>query len=75
MDDKIKKKDNQKSFYFKDYNESTIIVKDENTKLTKISLNRVTFLFFVFFSLVFIFSIKIIYLSLHPEKIFFFRKN
>ena len=29
MDDKIKKKNNQKSFYFKDYSESTIIVKDE----------------------------------------------
>ena len=37
-------------------------------------MNRITFLFFIFISLIFIFSIKIIYLSLSPEKNFF-QKN
>ena len=41
------------------------------TKLVKVSLNRVAFLFFIFFSLMLIFSIKIIYLSLSSEKNFF----
>ena len=66
MKDKAKKK----SFYFEDYNESKIIVNNKNANLVKVSLNRVTLLFFVFFSLVFIFGIKIIYLSLYPEKDF-----
>ena len=60
----------KKSFYFEDYNESKIIVNNKNVNLVKVSLNRITLLFFVFFSLVLIFSIKLIYLSLYPEKIF-----
>ena len=60
----------KKSFYFEDYKESKIIVNNKNANLVKVSLNRVTLLFFVFFSLVFIFGIKIIYLSLYPEKDF-----
>ena len=71
MKDKAKKnKFKKKSFYFEDYNESKIIVNNKNANLVKVSLNRVTLLFFVFFSLVFIFGIKIIYLSLYPEKDF-----
>ena len=66
MKDKAKKK----SFYFEDYKESKIIVNNKNANLVKVSLNRVNLLFFVFFSLVFIFGIKIIYLSLYPEKDF-----
>ena len=63
-------KNKKKSFYFQDYTESEI--KDfYKSKGTKISLNRVTFLYFVFFSLMVIFSIKIIYLSLTPEKFFY----
>ena len=62
-------KNKKKSFYFQDYTESEI--KDfYKSKVTKVSLNRVTFLYFVFFSLMVIFSIKIIYLSLTQEKFF-----
>jgi len=61
----------KKSFYFKDYTESDIIIKNENTEIVKVSLNRLTFLSFIFFSLILIFSIKIIYLSLSPDRNFF----
>ena len=60
-------KGNKKSFYFQDYNESELIHSDKQNNI-KISLNRVTFLSFIFFSLIIIFSIKIIYLSLSKEK-------
>jgi len=60
----------KKSFYFEDYNESEI-VNNNKYKVIKISLNRVTFLSFIFFSLIFIFSIKIIYISLSPIKSFY----
>ena len=71
MNDKTKKKTKKKSFYFEDYTESETIIKNKNTKLAKVSLSGVTFLFLVFLNLIFIFSIKILYLSLHPEKNFF----
>ena len=61
----------KKGFYFKDYTESDIVVNNKDTKLVKISLNRISFLSFIFFSLILIFSIKIIYLSLTPDKNFF----
>ena len=61
----------KKGFYFKDYTESDITVNNKDTKLVKVSLNRITFLSFIFFSLILIFSIKIIYLSLSPDKNFF----
>ena len=61
----------KKGFYFKDYTESDITVNNKDTQLVKVSLNRITFLSFIFFSLILIFSIKIIYLSLSPDKIFF----
>jgi len=64
----MKKK--KKSFYFEDYTESDLINNNNNFNTVKISLNRVTFLSFIFFSLILIFSIKIIYLSLSPEKVF-----
>ena len=65
-----KKRSNGKSFYFKDYTESEL-TDNNKPKIIKILLNRVTFLSFIFFSLVLIFSIKIIYLSLSPEKSFY----
>ena len=72
MKDKDKnKKPKKKCFYFKDYTDSDIIVNNKDTKLVKVSLNRITFLSFIFFSLILIFSIKIIYLSLSPDKNFF----
>ena len=61
----------KKSFYFEDYTESEIINDSKKLNTIKISLNRVTFLSFIFFSLMFIFGIKIIYLSLAPEKFFY----
>ena len=61
----------KKSFYFEDYTELDLIDKSKNLNIIKISLNRVTFLSFVFFSIIFIFSIKIIYLSLSFDKILY----
>ena len=62
-------KNKKKSFYFEDYTESELV--DSKSNLVKISINRITFLSFIFFSLMFIFSIKIIYLSLSSEKSFY----
>ena len=67
----MKKKKKKKSFYFEDYTESELIHESDNFNVLKISLNRVTFLSFIFFSLMLIFSIKIIYLSLSPERSFY----
>jgi len=61
----------KKSFYFEDYPESALIDNNNNSNIVKISLNRVTFLSFIFFSLILIFSIKIIYLSISTEKSFY----
>ena len=61
----------KKSFYFEDYTESEIINQNKDSNILKISLNRVSFLFFIFFCLIFVFGIKIIYLSLTPEKSFY----
>ena len=63
-------KNKKKSFYFDDYAESEL---NDNNKsnIVKVSLNRVTFLSFIFFSLILIFSIKIIYLSLASENSFY----
>jgi len=72
MKNKDKNKEpKKKSFYFEDYTESEITHNNKNFNIVKISLNRVTFLSFIFFSLILIFSIKIIYLSLSPEKNFY----
>ena len=71
MNKKAKKIAKRKSFFFEDYTESQIIIKNKNSNLVKVSLNRITFLFFIFLSLILIFGTKIIYLSLSPEKNFF----
>ena len=63
----------KKSFYFEDYVESEF-TDNSKFKNIKVSLNRVTFLSFIFFSLILIFSIKIIYLSLFPNKGLFSKK-
>ena len=63
-------KNKNKTFYFEDYNESEIAYSKKHNKI-KISLNRVAFLSFIFFSLIIIFGIKIIYLSLSSEKNFY----
>ena len=71
------KKNKKKSFFFRDYNESEFFSNLKNKNYIKVSLNRVTFLFFIFLSLILIFSIKIIYLSLTPskQKVFFSENN
>jgi len=71
---KKKKTIKKKGFYFEDYTESEIIDDKNNSNSIKVSLNRATFLFFIFFSLTLIFSIKITYLSLAPEKNFYDNK-
>ena len=63
-------KNKKKSFYFEDYAEHEL-TDNNKSKIVKVLLNRVTFLSFIFFSLILIFSIKIIYLSLSPEKGFY----
>ena len=72
---KKKKKFKKKSFFFEDYNASEITFNTKNINLTKISSSRVLFLFSIFLSLIFIFSIKIIYLSLYSDKDFFSKNN
>ncbi len=74
MKHKSKKNAKQKSFFFEDYNESDIINTNKNN-IIKISSNRTIFLFFVFVSLIIIFSFKIVYLSLSPEKNFLNKNN
>ena len=69
---------NQKSFYFEDYLETN--QKNKKIKDTRISQDRIYLLFFLFFSLVVIFSIKIIFVSLknleiHNQKINLFYKT
>jgi len=68
------KNSRQKSFFFEDYIESEITDNNES-KTVKVSLSRITFLFFIFFSLIIIFSFKIIYLSLFPEKKYYSFSN
>ena len=68
MEIKNKKSNKKKSFFFKDYTEAEI-TSDQTVSFIKISLNRISFLFFIFFSLLLIFSVKIIYLSLLSDKV------
>ena len=75
MKKKQKKFIKKKSFFFKDYPDPEINFDNIQHKSVKVSLNRTTFLFFIFFSLIFIFSIKIIYLSFFSEKNVFSKKS
>ncbi len=59
---------NQKSFYFEDYLETN--QKKKNVKNSNISQDRIYLLFFLFFSLITIFSIKIIFVSLKNIEIY-----
>ena len=63
-----------KSFYFEDYTESKILEKEVYFNIVKVSYSRITFLSFIFLSLVLTCSIKMIYLSLASEK-FFYAQN
>ena len=63
-----KKKNELKSFFFDDGDESNSFFGKKNSNKVTVSSNKTAFLFFCFLGLIFIFSIKIIYLSLFPEK-------
>ena len=65
-----KKKAKKKSFFFEDYNESQIVYDNKYSNYIKISLGRVTILFFVFFSLIFIFCIKMKMIVIPPLYVF-----
>ena len=66
---KIKNKNKKiRSFFFDDSEEPDFLFDKKNNNEVKISSNKTAFLFFCFLSLIFIFSIKIIYLSLFSEK-------
>ena len=69
-----RKKPKIKSFYFDDYSESEIVFSEKN-KTFKVSLNRVTLLFFIFISVITIFCIKITYLSLYSKNSTYLEKN
>jgi hypothetical protein len=56
---------NQKSFFFEDYLETNL--KQKNKKKTQISDDRLYILFIVFFSLISIFSISIISVSIQKS--------
>ena len=64
---------NQKSFYFEDYLETN--QKNKKVKNSNISQDRVYLLFFLFFSLITIFSIKIIFVSLKNPEIYSQKNN
>ena len=59
---------NQTSFYFEDYLETN--KKNKYSKSKNFLHDRIYLLFFLFFSLILIFSIKIIYVSLNKVELF-----
>ena len=68
------KEKTKKSFFFEDYTESEILFSNKKSNI-RILRNRINFLFFIFISLAFIFSIKIFHLSLYPAKDFSEKSN
>ena len=58
---------NQSSFYFEDYLETS--KKNKLSKKSNFLNDRIYLLFFLFFSLIFIFSIKIIHVSLNKIEV------
>ena len=62
---------NQKSFYFENYIDSNF----EKKKKSFISDDRIYILFFSFLSLIFIFSIKIISISIQENDFYSFKKK
>ena len=64
---------NQTSFYFEDYLETN--QKNKNIKKSNISQDRIYLLFFLFFSLIAIFAIKIIFVSLKNPELSKYKNN
>ena len=54
----MRKKNKKKSFYFEDYDEPDFINTSKNLNIIKVLPSRVIFLFIIFLSLVFIFSVE-----------------
>ena len=75
MKKKLKKNNyiNQTSFYFEDYLETN--KKNKKFKESNRFQDRIYLLFFLFFSLILIFSIKIIHISLNKKEIFHLEKQ
>ena len=73
MKKKLKKNNNQTSFYFEDYIETN----KKNKKFKKFNnfQDRIYLLFFFFFSLILIFSIKITHISLDKKGLFDLEKH
>ena len=59
---------NQSSFYFEDYIETN--KKNKFSKDKNFFQDRIYLLFFLFFSLIFIFSLSIVHISLNEIKIY-----
>ena len=59
---------NQKSFFFEDYIETN--KKTKSSQKNNFFQDRIYILFFLFFSLIFIFSIRIIHVSLNKIELF-----
>ena len=73
----VKKKNiipGQQNFYFEDYQFSEDIIKSTESRI-KISFNRVSFIFFIFVVVAFIFSLKIIYLASIDNENYFVNKS
>jgi cell division protein FtsI (penicillin-binding protein 3) len=64
---------NQTSFYFEDYLENN--KKNKKVENSNISQDRIYLLFFLFFSLIVVFSIKITFISLKNPEIFYHKNN
>ena len=73
----VKKKNiipGQQNFYFEDYQFSEDIIKSTESRI-KISFNRVSFIFFIFVVVAFIYSLKIIYLASIDNENYFVNKS
>ena len=73
----VKKKNiipGQQNFYFEDYQFSEDIIKSTESRI-KISFNRVSFIFFIFVVVAFIYSLKIIYLASLDNENYFVNKS
>ena len=64
----------QQNFYFEDYQFSEDITKSNESRI-KISFNRVSFIFFIFVIVAFIYSLKIIYLASIDNENYFVNKS
>jgi len=65
-----------RGFYFEDYETSKYEYKDQSKfSRVKLSLNRVSFIFFIFLIVAFVFGSKIIYLALIKKENYFTNKS